>query len=151
MKSPESKLNSVEFPEKCYVSYHLKGIGIGSLWLSWIAPHGTNPKVECVAAFWLYASWRSVIPWRKIKDASGSARASFTRGCSAIMPRAWRDWLASHVQALLVLDAAGWHRSAALVIPDNLTLLHLPAYSPKLNPAEWLWRELRQRHLSNRV
>ncbi|MGJ0484259.1 MAG: transposase [Methylomicrobium sp.] len=32
--------------------------------------------------------------------------------------------------------------SAALVIPDNLTLLHLPAYSPKLNPAESLWREL---------
>lgn len=59
--------------------------------------------------------------------------------------------LAPHVHALLVLDGAGWHRSAALVIPDNLTLLHLPAYSPELNPAERLWRELRQRHLSNRV
>lgn len=59
--------------------------------------------------------------------------------------------LAPHVHALLVLDGAGWHRSAALVIPGNLTLLHLPAYSPELNPAERLWRELRQRHLSNRV
>jgi hypothetical protein len=37
------------------------------------------------------------------------------------------------------------------VIPDHLTLLHLSAYSPELNPAERLWRELRQRHLSNRV
>ncbi|MGZ8195321.1 MAG: hypothetical protein ACXWTH_06805 [Methylosarcina sp.] len=42
-------------------------------------------------------------------------------------------------------------RSAALVIPGNLTRLHLPAYSPELNPAERLGRELRQRHLSNRV
>jgi hypothetical protein len=27
MKSPESKLNSVEFPENCHVSRRLKGIG----------------------------------------------------------------------------------------------------------------------------
>jgi hypothetical protein len=42
------------------------------------------------------------------------------------------------VHALLVRDGAGWHRSAALVIPDNLTRLHLPAYSPELNTAERL-------------
>jgi hypothetical protein len=32
--------------------------------------------------------------------------------------------------------------SAVLAIPDNLTLLHLPACSPELNPAESLWRKL---------
>lgn len=32
-----------------------------------------------------------------------------------------------------------------------MTLLALPARSPELNPAEALWRELRQRYLSNRV
>ena len=53
--------------------------------------------------------------------------------------------------ALLVLDRAGWHTTARLTIPANITLLALPARSPELNPAEMLWRELRQRCLSNRV
>lgn len=52
---------------------------------------------------------------------------------------------------LLILDGAGWHKSQALRIPDNLTLLHLPPYAPELNPVELLWHEMRQRYLSNRV
>lgn len=59
--------------------------------------------------------------------------------------------LAADVHALLVLDGAGWHQSTALRVPANLTLLVLPPYSPELNPAEMLWREMRQRYLSNRV
>ncbi|WP_119157994.1 hypothetical protein [Caldimonas tepidiphila] len=47
-----------------------------------------------------------------------------------------------------VLDGAGWHHSTELHIPDNLTLL---PYLPEFNPAERLWRKLRQRYLSNRI
>ena len=36
----------------------------------------------------------------------------------------------------LVLDGAGWHVSKELVVPTNLTLIHLPPYSPELNPVE---------------
>ena len=32
-----------------------------------------------------------------------------------------------------------------------MTLLKLPPYAPELNLAEMLWRELRQRYLSNRL
>jgi transposase len=38
----------------------------------------------------------------------------------------------AHAHAVLVLDGAGWHGSAALVVPDNLSLLTLPPYSPEL-------------------
>jgi hypothetical protein len=55
------------------------------------------------------------------------------------------------VHAVLVLDRAGWHRSRNLVVPDNLTLLHLPPYSPELNPVETVWLYLRERWLSHRV
>jgi transposase len=55
------------------------------------------------------------------------------------------------VHAVLVLDRAGWHRSRDLVVPDNLTLVHLPPYSPELNPVEKVWQYLRDRHLSHRV
>jgi transposase len=52
---------------------------------------------------------------------------------------------------VLVLDRAGWHVAKALKVPKNLTLLHLPAYSPELNPAERIWGYLRSHHLSNRI
>ena len=44
--------------------------------------------------------------------------------------------LESDVQAVLVLDQAGWHGARALIVPDNITLVPLPPYSPELNPVE---------------
>ena len=38
--------------------------------------------------------------------------------------------------AMLVLDGAGWHGGHALVVPDNVSLITLPPYSPELNPVE---------------
>ena len=32
--------------------------------------------------------------------------------------------------AILVLDGAGWHSSKTLAVPDNISLLPLPPYSP---------------------
>jgi putative transposase len=54
--------------------------------------------------------------------------------------------------AVLILDRAGWHRTGGkLCVPDNISLLYLPAYSPELNPTENIWQYLRQTFLSNRV
>jgi hypothetical protein len=54
--------------------------------------------------------------------------------------------------AVLLLDGAGWHQPGGkLRIPHNISLLHLPAYSPELNPVENIWQFLRQNFLSNRV
>ena len=53
--------------------------------------------------------------------------------------------------AVLVLDGAGWHPPDGLSVPDNLSLLFLPPYSPELNPVEELWHELRRRFFANRV
>ncbi len=52
--------------------------------------------------------------------------------------------------AVVVLDGAGWHRSRALVVPGNVSLLHLPPYSPELNPVEQVFDYLRSNFLSNR-
>jgi len=54
----------------------------------------------------------------------------------------------AHAHAVLVLDGAGWHGSAALVVPDNLSLLTLPPYSPELNPVENVWHYLRANWLA---
>ena len=57
----------------------------------------------------------------------------------------------ARTHAVVVLDRAGWHVSADLIVPANLTLVHLPPYSPELNPVETVWLYLRERWLSHRV
>jgi hypothetical protein len=37
---------------------------------------------------------------------------------------------------VLLLDNAGWHRAKNLQVPPGLVLMHLPAYTPELSPAE---------------
>ena len=59
--------------------------------------------------------------------------------------------LPPNVHALMVMDGAGWHCSNDLEIPQNVSVLLLPPYSPELNPAELIWRSMRQRKLSNRL
>jgi transposase len=45
---------------------------------------------------------------------------------------------------LLVLDGAPNHRCGDLAVPNNITLLYLPPYSPELNPKENIWDETRE-------
>jgi transposase len=54
-------------------------------------------------------------------------------------------------QFILIMDQAGWHRSRGLKLPEGITVLLLPPYSPELNPTENLWHYLRCHYLSNRT
>jgi len=38
--------------------------------------------------------------------------------------------------AALLVDQAGWHLSAQLAVPDNITIVALPPKCPELNPQE---------------
>ena len=48
-----------------------------------------------------------------------------------------------------MLDGAPNHRSRDLVLPDNISLLFLPPYSPELNPKENIWHEIREKIFKN--
>ena len=50
---------------------------------------------------------------------------------------------------LLVVDGAPNHRCGELALPDNISLLFLPPYSPELNPKENLWDEIREKIFKN--
>ena len=66
--------------------------------------------------------------------------------------QAFLDVLARKVarqDILLVLDGAPNHRCGDLALPDNITLLFLPPYSPELNPKENLWDEIREKIFKN--
>lgn len=84
-------------------------------------------------------------------------------GAAMIMPRANTEAMNLHLEAIsaevasgshaaLVCDGAGWHqRGKKLIVPDNITLLSLPPYSPELNPMENVWDYLRQNKLCTLV
>jgi hypothetical protein len=84
-------------------------------------------------------------------------------GAAIIMPAANSDAMNEHLKeistqvapgahAVLVCDGAGWHQPGdKLTVPDNMTLLPLPPYSPELNPMENVWDYLRGNKLSHMV
>jgi transposase len=51
----------------------------------------------------------------------------------------------------MLIDNAGWHTANDLRVPPNITLVHLPPYSPELNAIEKVWQYLRDRYLSGRL
>jgi hypothetical protein len=85
------------------------------------------------------------------------------RGAALVLPNADGEAMNLHLaeisrnvapgaHAVMWLDGAGWHQTGGkLKVPDNISLLHLPPYSPELNPVENIWQFLRQNRLSNRV
>ncbi len=84
-------------------------------------------------------------------------------GAGLVLPRADAWAMSQHLKeistvvapgahAVITVDGAGWHKlGGRLVVPANISLLHLPPYSPELNPVENIWQFLRQNYLSNRV
>jgi transposase len=84
-------------------------------------------------------------------------------GAGLVLPAANADAMNLHLaeisgtvvpgaHAVLTIDGAGWHQTGGrLIVPSNITLLHLPPYSPELNPVENVRAFLRSNKLSNRV
>jgi len=58
--------------------------------------------------------------------------------------------VAEGAHAVLLLDRAGWHTTAMLDMPKNITPIFLPSRSPELN-VENIWQYLRANWLSNRL
>jgi hypothetical protein len=49
----------------------------------------------------------------------------------------------------MIIDGAPNHRAKNLEVPDNITLIFLPPYSPELNPKENIWDEIREKIFKN--
>ena len=59
--------------------------------------------------------------------------------------------LAPDVHAVLIWDQVGFHKSKELKVPQNVTVIPLPSYSPELNPVENLWHYFRSHYWANRA
>ncbi len=90
----------------------------------------------------------------------GAACPQTAQTAALVMPHANCEAMNAHLEeiskavapqahAIVVCDRAGWHLSAnKLNLPDNISLLPLPAYAPELNPMENVWEYLRKNKLA---
>jgi len=120
----------------------------GTLTRVW-APRGSRPRAPRDRRYTAASLFAAVCPARDV-------------GAALVLPNANAWAMDQHLKeighhvapgahAVVVLDQAGWHDTRCLDVPDNITLLPLPSYSPELNPVENVWQYLRQNYLSNRV
>ncbi len=49
----------------------------------------------------------------------------------------------------MIIDGTPNHRAKNLKVPNNMTLIFLPAYSPELNPKENIWDKIRKKIFKN--
>ena len=84
----------------------------------------------------------SIVGALTLKGTTGKIKcAKYPARCQAIAPGA---------HGVLIVDQAGWHTTPKQDVPDNITIVPLPAHSPELNPVENVWQFLRDNYLSNR-
>ena len=103
------------------------------------APKGQRPRAAVRRTYtWLYVygfvrprtghSWWCLLPTVTV-PAMTLALATFARD----------EGIDAEHRAVLVVDQAGWHTGADLVLPEGIDLIFLPPASPELQPAERLW------------
>ena len=84
---------------------------------------------------------------------SGDSFGLILPNTNTITMQIYIDQLSKHLKVgrhiALVVDNAGWHTSQKLKMPENITLIPLPPYSPELNPAEQIWEWMKHNYLSN--
>jgi DDE superfamily endonuclease len=120
----------------------------GTLTQIW-AKKGTRPRaVRDTRYAWAYI-FGAVCPQRAVAAGLVMPFAD-TEAMNAHLAEIARA-VAPGAHAVLVVDGAGWHIGGKLKIPDTLTLLKLPPYSPELNPVENIWEYLRKNKLSLRL
>jgi len=103
------------------------------------APRGQRPVAPGHHRYeWLYVT-------AFVSPATGETHWYVTDGVSKPLFQEILETFAQEAGAgrdrtiILVLDNAGWHTKPGLTIPEGIRLLHLPPYSPELQPAECLW------------
>ena len=120
----------------------------GTLTRRW-APCGSRPRAIRDHRFKSAYLFGAVCPDRDLGIAVVLSRASSE--AMDIMLAELSQAVAPGAHAAVLIDGAGYHIAGDLTVPDNITLVRLPSYSPELNAIEKLWQFMRENILSHRL
>jgi len=112
------------------------------------APAPQRPMVNLALIREFRYEYAAISPWDGCLDYMTSEKMN-TENMSRFL-----DQLSeTHKQdfMVMVLDGAPSHKCKELKVPENISLVFLPPYSPELNPAEQIWNVLRRDYFANRV
>jgi hypothetical protein len=141
-KHPEATALEVWFQDEARVGQK------GTLTRRW-APRGSRPRAVRDHRFKSTYLFGAVCPDRDAGVAVVLSRASSE--AMDILLAELSQAVAPGAHAAVLIDGAGYHGAADLTIPDNITLVRLPPYSPELNAIEKLWQFMRENILSHRL
>ena len=112
------------------------------------APAPKRPMVGLALVREFRYEYAAVSPWSGDLDYMTSEKMNTEN-----MSRFLKQVSETHDQdfIVMVLDGAPSHRGKELEVPENVSLVFLPPYSPELNPAEQLWNVLRRDYFANKV
>lgn len=113
---------------------------------------------------WCVKGMRPSTPCHHIREyryAYGAVEPRTGESCFWVMPYCNTQWMNAFLTQLstqyaddiilLVCDGARWHKSAGLIIPENIQITYIPPYTPEMNPIEQIWKEIRKRGFKNEV
>ena len=113
---------------------------------------------------WCAAGIRPLVPCHHIREyryAYGAVEPMTGEGFFLILPYCNTECMNVFLEEmskqypeddiLMVCDGAAWHKSNAMKVPEKITLLNIPPYTPEMNPIEQIWRELRTQGFRNEV
>lgn len=113
---------------------------------------------------WTPCKERPLVPAHHIREmryAFGAVSPHDGEHFFLVMPRSDTTCMNRFLKALsdaypdnyivLICDNAVWHRSRSIIVPNNIMILHIPPYTPEMNPIEQIWAELRRQGFVNRV
>ncbi len=120
----------------------------GTLTNVW-APTGSRPRAVRQTEYEYLWVLGAVCP--ETGHAEGLLSPRLNTDVINVFLREFSATLASDEHAVMIWDGAGFHTSNAVEVPENVTLVQLPPYSPELNPMENLWHYLKSHYWSNRL
>lgn len=106
---------------------------------------------------WVPRQARAIVPKQQVREyvyaltavcpETGETSSIISPLCNIEAMEAFLDETSEvykHYRILMVMDGASWHTSTKLRTPENIEVMHLPPYSPELNPVEHIWDYIRE-------
>jgi len=119
-------------------------------------------RISDIAYCWCFGGYRPVVPSLCVREymyVYGAVDPICGDSTFIIAPNCNTDWTNAFFDVvsqrfpndyiLMVGDNASWHKSKGLKLPDNMELMHMPAYTPEMNPTEQVWDEVKEKDFKN--
>jgi transposase len=112
-----------------------------------LTARGVKPIIQYQHAFkntYLYGSFSPINGDSFVYEIEGTSSEIFYEYI-----KAFSEYKKNEMK-IIVIDNAGFHSLSKYDIPENISFLRIPPYSPELNPSEKIWAYIKQSY-KNRV